>query len=114
MNKVYGGTVRHYDASSICLSCRSATVIETTRDIIVYCHEIYPMTSPMPQPVISCSSYNDRRHPTKDEYKKIGWVLDTNKTGEIIGFVNPKEWRERSKREGRDDDEDTVYVRGSK
>jgi hypothetical protein len=47
----------------------------------------------MPQPVYECSSYDDKSHPSRQEFHKTGWILDTNKSGEVIGFVNPKEWK---------------------
>ena len=100
MNKVYGGTVRHHDGPSLCLSCRNATVIHTMRDVLVNCRVLYTDSVPyMDQPVIKCSSYDDKNHPSEQDFRMTGWILDTNKSGEVIGFVNPKAWKERQKKE---------------
>lgn len=97
MNKVYGGTVRHHGGPSLCLSCRNATVVTHMRGIHVECHNISHGQNGMPQPVIECSSYDDKSHPSRRDFQQIGWVLNTSKSGEVIGFVNPKEWRDMTK-----------------
>lgn len=101
MNKVYGGTVRHHGESSKCLSCRNATAITRPNGIMVYCSQLYDKE--VAQPVLECSTYSDRRTPDEREFQKSAWILNTNKSGEVIGFLNPKEARALKKKEDKDD-----------
>lgn len=98
MNKVYGGTVRHHDGPSLCLSCRSACVVETHNQVLVNCRQIYSDREPyMPQPVVKCSMYDDKRQPSEQDFRKTGWIINTDKSGEVIGFLSPKEWKKLNK-----------------
>jgi hypothetical protein len=49
---------------------------------------------PVPFPVSECSSYDDKRLPSRRDMEKIAWVLLTKKTGRTIGFVTAKQFRE--------------------
>jgi hypothetical protein len=48
----------------------------------------------IPFPVSQCSSYDDKRIPSKLDMEKIAWVLMTKKPGRTIGFVTAKQFRE--------------------
>ena len=45
-------------------------------------------------PVSQCSSYDDKRLPSKCDMEKIAWILLTKKAGRTIGFVSAKQFRQ--------------------
>ena len=45
-------------------------------------------------PVSQCSSYDDKRRPSKCDMEKIAWILLTKKAGRTIGFVSAKQVRQ--------------------
>lgn len=107
MNKVYGGTVRHHGGASLCQSCRWATVMETRNTQLVYCGVI-DRSSPLPQPVVSCSNHDDKSTPTRQDYEKSAWILNTSRSGEVIGFVNPRQWKVIRKKQEKEEGEDEL------
>jgi hypothetical protein len=44
--------------------------------------------------VSKCSSYDDRRIPSKRDMEQIAWILLTKKAGRTIGFVTAKQFWE--------------------
>ena len=44
--------------------------------------------------ISQCSSYDDKRLPSKWDMEKIAWILLTKKAGRTIGFVTAKQFRE--------------------
>lgn len=83
--RVQGGTARH-DEPSLCLTCRSAKVVqgEAARDEIVRCAELDAQVT---FKVTSCTQYVHRRHPTLWHMEDIAWILRTDPKNRQIGFV---------------------------
>jgi len=86
--KIRGGTVRH-DQSSLCLSCRYGTVIKgpALRHEIVECGQLSSDHNRITFPVVSCTHYVERTHPTLREMEEIAWVLRSDPRKKQIGFV---------------------------
>jgi hypothetical protein len=85
--KIQGGTASNEDPS-LCVTCRSATIIKGARlrDEIVQCGELYRGV-PIPFPVVSCSAYSDKRRASIREMEEIAWVLRSDVRKNSIGFV---------------------------
>ena len=66
--KIRGGTVEH-GQPSLCLTCRSATIVKgpSLRDEIVECSLL---RGPIGFPVTSCNSYINSTHPTIREMER--------------------------------------------
>ena len=92
--KVRGGTVQHGE-SSLCLTCRWATVVTGTslRHHIVECGQLASGHNLITFTVTSCSGYSDRRLPSLREMEEIAWVLRTDPKRKEIGFVRASELR---------------------
>jgi len=91
--RVRGGTTE--EGASLCLSCNwgvvrsgfSAAETETFCRMVEYSPRVLFK-------VRECSSYSDRRIPSRYYMEKIGWVLLTKSAGRSIGFVSSAKFRE--------------------
>ena len=83
--KVRGGTVEH-GQPTLCLSCRSATIVKgpRLRDEIVECSRLIARIT---FPVSSCNSYINATHPTIREMEETAWVLRSDLRRNEVGFV---------------------------
>jgi hypothetical protein len=91
--KVKGGTPE--GAQSLCVTCRWAHIVKgfgVSQEKIRCCWLAY--NPPVPFPVSQCSSYDDKRIPSKRDMEQIAWILMTKKAGRTIGFVTAKEFRQ--------------------
>lgn len=88
---ILGGTPRH-DRTSLCLTCRHATVIEGSalRDRIVECSQLSSRNARITFPVAFCNRYADRRQPSLRDMEEIAWVLRTDPKKNTIGFVHAR------------------------
>jgi hypothetical protein len=96
--KIQGGTVR-YGESSLCLTCRHATVVRGPglQDRIVNCGQIINGAPRISFPVHSCTGYVDKRHPSLYEMEDIAWVLRSGARKGQIGFVRARDLRPRER-----------------
>jgi hypothetical protein len=82
-------------AETLCVSCRWAHIVKgfSASQVSVRCTGVafHPLVK---FPVSQCSSYDDKRLPSKRDMEKIAWVLLTKKAGRTIGFVTAKQFRE--------------------
>ncbi len=103
--KIRGGTVQH-GATSLCVTCRHATVVRGTslRHEFVDCGRLYGDRGRITFPVTSCTGYADSRLPSIREMEEIAWVLRTDTKRKTIGFVQAKQLKV-SDRHVLDDDE---------
>ncbi len=103
--KIRGGTVRH-DATSLCTSCRHATLVKgsSLRDEIIECGLLSSGNSLITFPVTSCSGYSDLRLPSLREMEDIAWVLRTDPKRKEIGFVQARKLKPKDRYVLRDDD----------
>jgi hypothetical protein len=85
--KVRGGTVQH-GQPSLCLTCRSATIVKGSRlrDDILECGRI---ESRITFAVTDCNCYINATHPTVREMEDVAWVLRSDPRRNQIGFVAP-------------------------
>ena len=91
--KVKDGTPE--GGQSLCTTCRWAHIVKgfgVSQEKIHCCWLAYD--PPVPFPVSQCSSYDDKRIPSKRDMEKIAWILMTKKAGRTIGFVTAKQFRE--------------------
>jgi hypothetical protein len=85
--KVRGGTAQHGEPS-LCLTCRSATIVKGARlrDDIVECGRLEARIT---FPVSHCNRYVNSIHPTVREMEDLAWVLRSDPRRSQIGFVAP-------------------------
>jgi hypothetical protein len=90
--KVKDGTPE--GAESLCRTCRWAHIVKgfSVSQERVRCTRL-AYNPPVPFPVSQCSSYDDKRIPSKYDMEKIAWILLTKKAGRTIGFVSAKQFR---------------------
>lgn len=91
--KVKGGTPQ--GSESLCVTCRWAQIVKGFRlsQEEIRCGWRW-RNRLVPFPVSQCSSYDDKRLPSKCDMEKIAWVLLTKKAGRTIGFVSAKQFRQ--------------------
>ena len=93
----FGDTPR-FDSKSLCDSCRCSQVTTGLRlnDTRVFCR-YGGQTVVMPQPVLTCSDYDDKRTPALWELEKVAWRLSVDLNRKQAGFISPLEWKQRVK-----------------
>jgi hypothetical protein len=96
--KISGGTANAGE-SSLCVTCRWATIVRGGRlgDEIIECQELAYGHNRITFPVTSCSGYADRRRPSLREMEEIAWVLRSDPRKREIGFVPAKSLKRRER-----------------
>jgi hypothetical protein len=91
--KVKGGTPQ--GSASLCVTCRWAHIVKgfSPSQESIRCRWL-AYDPQVKFPVSECSSYDDKRLPSKQDMEKIAWVLLTKKAGRTIGFVTAAQFRE--------------------
>ena len=94
--KIQGGTAENAQ-SSLCHTCRRATVVKGARlrDEIVACMVLENRAITFP--VTFCTSYLNRNHPGIHEMEEIAWVLRTDAKRSKVGFVQAKDLKVRDR-----------------
>ncbi len=89
--KIHGGTVSDGQAS-LCLTCRSATIIRGARltDEIISCGKRV-IRDEIRFPVASCTGYSDRSLPSLYDLEDVAWVLRSDARTKKIGFVRARD-----------------------
>jgi hypothetical protein len=89
--KVRGGTTSDHN-TSLCLSCRSATVINGPRlsDQIVACG-LLRSNNRISFAVTECSEYASKAIPSLWHMEDIAWILRSDPKRKQVGFVRAKE-----------------------
>lgn len=83
--KVRDGTPK--TATSLCVSCRYATVIKGSNfQYMIRCHRIEQMVR---FPVSECSEYENKSMPTQYDMEQIAWIVQTRNRGPA-GFQGDK------------------------
>jgi len=92
--KILGGTVPD-SQSSLCHTCRSATVIRGARlsEEIISCAQLDDGTR-VPFAVTSCSGYSDRSRPSLWHLEDIAWILRSDPKRKQIGFVRSRDLKD--------------------
>jgi hypothetical protein len=82
-------------AETLCVTCRWAHIVKgfCVSQTEIRCNWLAD-APPVPFPVSRCSSYDDKRIPSKRDMEKIAWILLTKKAGRTIGFVTAKQFWE--------------------
>ncbi len=93
--KIHGGTAREGE-SSLCLSCRYASVVSGTsaRHTLIRCSRV---ESPICFKVTSCTEYMNRQHPSLYHMEDIAWILRTDTKRKQVGFVRSKDLKVRER-----------------
>lgn len=83
--KVRNGTPK--TATSLCISCRHATVIKGSNfQYMIRCHQI---EKTIDFPVSECSTYDNKAHPQMYQMEEIAWIVQTRNRGPA-GFKGDK------------------------
>ena len=96
--KIHGGTVQN-GQSSLCHTCRHATVVRGARlrDEIVECAMLGHRDNRVGFPVTSCTDYVGRQHPSLREVEETAWVLRTDAKRHRVGFVASRDLKPRDR-----------------
>ena len=93
--KIQGGTAPAGEPP-LCHSCRRAIIVRGARlrDEIVECGVL---SARVTFPVVFCTNYVNRQHPSVHDMEDIAWVLRTDAGNRRIGFVQAKtlRWHDR-------------------
>lgn len=91
--KIHGGTAPG-NASSLCHSCRYASIVRGSRlsEEVIECSHLNESTR-ITFAVKSCSAYSDRSMPSLGHMEDIAWILRTDVKRKTVGFVRPNEFR---------------------
>jgi len=91
--KVKDGTPQ--GAATLCVTCRWAHIVKgfSSSQKQIRCGWL-AYNPPVKFSVSQCSTYDDKRLPSKRDMEQIAWVLLTKKAGRTIGFVTAKQFRE--------------------
>jgi len=91
--KVKDGTPQ--GTETLCVTCRWARIVKGFRLSHEEIHCGWLSRNPLMQiPVSQCSTYDDKRLPSKRDMEQVAWILLTKKAGRTIGFVTAKQFRE--------------------
>ena len=87
--KVREGTAA-FSERPLCETCRWATIIRgvRTRHEIVECRQLSYESQRVPFPVVSCTGYSNRNHPSVREMEETAWLLRSDPHRKQIGFVH--------------------------
>src|SRR6185503_16102479 len=86
-------TTASEDASSLCYTCRFATVItgHNPHDQIVECLRLYGHDCRVRFAVARCSGYVDRRRPSLKDFEHVAWLLRSDAVHKCAGFTRPED-----------------------
>ena len=86
--KIRGGTVQHGE-SSLCMTCRHATVVkgQSLREEIVQCDRLSEGHNVLRT---FCTGSADLRRPSLREMEDLAWILRTDATRKQIGFIQAR------------------------
>lgn len=95
---IRGGTAPN-DKSSLCLSCRYATVVRgaSLRDEIVQCGRLSEGLNRITFPVTFSGSHVDRTHPTIGDMEETAWILRSAPRRNEVGFVKASSLKPRDR-----------------
>jgi hypothetical protein len=88
--KIQGSTIPD-DGSSLCYTCRFATVVtgHNPHDQIVECLRLYGSDCRVRFAVARCTAYVDCRRPSLKDFEHVAWVLRSDAIHKRAGFVRP-------------------------
>jgi hypothetical protein len=88
--KIHGAATPD-DESSLCYTCRFATVVtgRNPHDQIVECLRLYGADCRVRFAVARCTSYLDRRRPALKDFEHVAWVLRSDSIHRRAGFTRP-------------------------
>lgn len=91
---IQGGTVKN-GRSSLCQSCRHATIVQglALQHQIIECGRLTSGSARITFPVTSCTGFADRRLPSLREMEEIAWILRTDAQRKQVGFVRAQEMK---------------------
>lgn len=65
------------------------TITFANGETATFCHEFFHQPFRIYRPVVNCSRYVNANQPARHELEKIAWTLNTDKSGQRIGFTPP-------------------------
>ncbi len=102
--KIQGGTTSDQN-TTLCLSCRSATVIDGPRqsDQIITCSRLGD-DDRIRFTVTSCTGYSDKTLPSLYHMEDIAWILRSDPKRKQMGFVRSRDLKFEDRHRLTDDD----------
>jgi hypothetical protein len=85
------GDTPKFGQPSLCATCRAGQNVTGPRfrDSATFCRLNGMEAISMPQPVYTCSDYDDRRQPSLWQLEKIAWRFSVDEKRKTAGFYNP-------------------------
>ena len=89
--KIHGGTTADND-TSLCASCRFATIVRGPRlaDEIIACAKLSDQDR-ITFRVTSCTEYSDRSSASLYHMEDIAWILRSDSKRKAVGFVRARD-----------------------
>jgi hypothetical protein len=81
----------HPDYVGLCCSCRHASLAKTVNGHFLARCDYFGWN--VREPIATCSKYDDRRLPSIHDMRLTAWILRTDETQKVIGFVSNQKWR---------------------
>src|SRR5205814_3834602 len=79
------------DYVGLCGSCRHAALAKTINGHFLARCDYFGRS--VREPIATCSKYDDRRLPSIHDMRLTAWILRTDETHKVIGFVSNQKWR---------------------
>lgn len=75
----------------LCATCREGVITEhADGTVFTVCNVLYNAPRQIRSHVVKCSDYDRRGRLNQHELEKIAWTIQTDKSGQAIGFAPPK------------------------
>jgi hypothetical protein len=81
----------HPDYIGLCGSCRHASLAKTINGEFWARCEWFGYE--IPEPIATCSKYDDRRLPSLYDMRRTAWILRTDQDQKVVGFVSNEKFR---------------------
>lgn len=93
MFNIKGGTAK--SGESLCRTCRYSAIRKADNgDEVIFC-EYFHLPMRINRPTVECNDYVHANQPYLDQMKEEAHILRVNSSGQPLGFMPSKEYREK-------------------
>lgn len=92
--KIRGGTVR--SGENLCLGCTHYnTRTDQNGKTVNICTVAYYSPQVLTAPIAECNKFYPKNLPDLGSMTKIAWIVRTSSSGQSLGFMPPKDYKEK-------------------
>lgn len=92
--KIIGGTSRGDE--HLCTKCRHYTRVRHDNNVLIQTCEVnYQNVFTIRNRVVECNRFDPKDLPSLRDMDRIAWILRTSNSGQAVGFMTPREYREK-------------------